>query len=202
MLYNINYRKEGNVPPKPRVTKDMIVDAAVEVIRAAGVQSINARSVATQLGCSTQPVMYQFATMEELKQAAYERVDRLHTDYLLSVSPEIDPLLGMGLNYIRFAKEEPQLFCFLFQSGYVREHSLLEMIDSPELRPILKAIHSGSNLDEGTIKDVFLTLALFVHGYASLVANNSIEFDESQVAPQLKRVFVGAVAAVSKGDVQ
>ena len=190
------------MPPKPRVTKDMIVDAAVEVIRACGVQSLNARSVATQLGCSTQPIMYQFATMEELKQAAYERVDRLHTNYLLSVPPEVDPLLGIGLNYIRFAKEEPQLFCFLFQSGYVREHSLLEMIDSADARPILEAVQSEAQLDEGKVKDVFLTLAMFVHGYASLVANNAIEFDERQLASQLEQVFVGAVAAASGEDMQ
>ena len=190
------------MPPKPKITKDMIVDAAVAVVRQDGMQAINARNVARRLGCSTQPIMYQFATMEGLRQAAYERADRLHTDFLLDVSPELDPLLGIGLNYIRFAKEEPQLFRFLFQSGYVREHSLLEMIDSPDVRPILEAVQSGANLDEGKAKEVFMTLALFVHGYASLVANNTIEFDEGQVAPQLERVFYGAVAAVSGEDAQ
>ena len=190
------------MPPKARITKEMIVDATVEVVRQDGTQGVNARSVARQLGCSTQPIMYQFATMEELVQAAYERADRLHTAYLLNVPPKLDPLVGIGLNYIRFAKEEPRLFCFLFQSGRVREHSLLEMIDSPDVRPILEAVQSEASLDEDKAKEVFMTLAMYVHGYASLVANNTIEFDESQAAPQLERVFVGAVAAVSREDTQ
>lgn len=190
------------MPPKARITKEMIVDGAVELTRQGGVQSINARNVARQLGCSTQPIMYQFVTMEELKQAAYDQVDRLHTDFLLNVPPGTDPLLGIGLNYIRFAKEEPQLFRFLFQSGFVREQSLSEMIDSPYLRPILETIQNEANLDESRVRDVFLTLALFVHGYASLIVNNTIEFDENQVAPQLERVFIGAVAAVSMEDEQ
>ena len=188
------------MPPRVKITKDMIVDAAVEVAARDGVQSINARSVACRLGCSTQPIMYQFATMEELRQAAYERVDRMHTDYLLNVSSDVDPLLGMGLNYIRFAKENPQLFRFLFQLGYVRENSILEMIDYPDIRPILDAMQAEAHLDGNRTKEVFLTVALFVHGYASLVANNTIEFDESRVAPQLEHVFVGAVMAVSRED--
>ena len=190
------------MPPKARITKEMIVEAAVEVVRQDGVQAINVRNVARRLGCSTQPVMYQFATMEELKQAAYERADRLHTDFLLNVAPDVDPLLGIGLNYIRFAKEEPQLFRFLFQSGYVRERSLTEMIDYPDIRPILETIQSETDLDEGRVKDVFQTISLFVHGYASLIVNNSIEFDENRVAPQLERVFIGAVAAASGEDAQ
>ena len=46
------------MPPKTKVTRDMIVLAAVDVARQDGVDKINARTVAGQLHCSTQPVMY------------------------------------------------------------------------------------------------------------------------------------------------
>ena len=58
------------MPPKTRVTAEMIVDAAVEVVRQSGFESINARSVSWQLHCSTQPVMYHFSTIDSLKRAA------------------------------------------------------------------------------------------------------------------------------------
>ena len=52
------------MPAKANVTKEMIIDAAFAIAREAGVESINARTVSERLHCSTQPVMYHFATME------------------------------------------------------------------------------------------------------------------------------------------
>ena len=52
------------MPPKAKVTKDMIIDAAFNVVREAGAENINARTVAKKLKCSTQPVMYHFETIE------------------------------------------------------------------------------------------------------------------------------------------
>ena len=63
------------MPPKAKVTRDMIVDAAFDLVRAEGQGALNARAVARRLGCSTQPVLYAFATMEELKAAVYARAD-------------------------------------------------------------------------------------------------------------------------------
>ena len=185
------------MPPRVKITKEQILDAAVSIIRKNGLDSLKARALAQGLHCSTQPILYAFSTMEELKRAAYRRVDRLHTEYLLNTPPERNPLLGIGLNYIRFAVEEPRLFRFLFQSGYAEEKNLLEMIDSAELTPVLDAMQEGLGMDRPKTRDVFLTLALFAHGYASIHANNSLAYDEGLAAAHLERAFVGAVAAVS-----
>lgn len=183
------------MPPKAKITKEMVIDAAFQVAREAGAENINARTVAEKLGCSTQPVMYHFATIEELKRAAYTKTDWYHTEYLMNVGQE-EPMLGIGLNYIRFAVQEPNLFRFLFQSGYAVEKSLLEMIDSQELLPVLSAMRSAMQVSLEQTKEVFLTLALFVHGYASIIANNSLEYDEKLISVHLKRVYTGAVLAL------
>ena len=188
------------MPPKVKITGEQIVDAAVAVIRRDGLDSLNARALARELHCSTQPVLYAFSTMEELKRAAYARADHLHTAYLLNVPPEGDPLLGIGLNYIRFAVEEPRLFRFLFQSGYAAEKNLPEMIDSGELRPVLAAMQEGLGMDAEKTKDVFTTLALFTHGYASIHANNDLDSNEELAAARLERAFLGAVAAVMQEE--
>lgn len=73
------------MPPKPKVTKDMIIEAAFEIARDAGAEQINARTVSERLNCSTQPVMYHFATIAELKQAAYAKANLYHSEYLQDV---------------------------------------------------------------------------------------------------------------------
>lgn len=187
------------MPPKSKITRDMVIDAAFEVAREAGGENINARTVAKKLNCSTQPVMYHFATIEELKRAAYQKADWFHTEYLMHI-PETqeDILLGIGLNYIRFGMEEPHLFRFLFQSGFAVEHSLLEMIDSEGLVPVLSAMQKEMKMSAEQTKEIFVTLALFVHGYASIIVNNSLEYDEKLIAAHLERVYTGAVLALQE----
>ncbi len=188
------------MPPKTKVTAEMVVNAAIEVARQSGYESINARTVSGQLHCSTQPVMYHFSTIESLKKAAYKRLDQLHSEYMMNTRPGQDPILGIGLNYIRFAVEEPQLFRFLFQSGYAEENNLLEMVDSEELVPVLAAMREGAGLNMEKTRQVFITVALFAHGYASIIANNHLEFDEKLIAEHLERTWNGAVLAAAQEE--
>ena len=188
------------MPPKTKVTAEMVVNAAIEVACQSGYESINARTVSGQLHCSTQPVMYHFSTIESLKKAAYKRLDQLHSEYMMNTRPGQDPILGIGLNYIRFAVEEPQLFRFLFQSGYAEENNLLEMVDSEELVPVLAAMREGAGLNMEKTRQVFITVALFAHGYASIIANNHLEFDEKLIAEHLERTWNGAVLAAAQEE--
>ena len=89
------------MPPKAKITKEMIIDAAFEVTRDDGAENVNARTVSKKLGCSTQPIMYHFATIEDMKKAVYEKSCWFHSEYLISI-PETqeDVMLGIGLNYI------------------------------------------------------------------------------------------------------
>ncbi len=187
--------------PKAKISRDMIIDAALETVRDGGEESLNARSVAQRLDCSTQPVMYHFGTIEELKRVIYERAEDLHTEYLLKPGGG-DAMLNVGLNYIRFAKEEPNLFRFLFQSGYAREKSIEEMTKSDKLEPVIAAMFAGDDeksLSAGRVGEIFFHLAMFIHGYASLLANNSLEYDENVVRDHLVRAYMGAVRASEAG---
>lgn len=187
------------MPPRAKITEEMVVDAAFEVTRADGEANVNARTVAKRLGCSTQPVMYHFAKIEDLKRAVYEKTGRFHTEYIMNVPPSRNIMLGIGLNYIRFSVEEPNLFRFLFQSGFATENSLFEMVDSDELSPVINAMQRAMGLTVKQTKEVFITLAMFVHGYASIIANNNLRFDESVASEHLNRVYRGAILQLQEG---
>lgn len=181
------------MPPRAKITKEMVIDAAFEVTRAEGAENVNARTVSQKLDCSTQPVMYHFTKIEDMKKAVYEKVGWFHTEYLMRINPKEDVMLGIGRNYIRFAVEEPNLFRFLFQSGFAVENNLVEMVDSEELKPVISAMQEAMGLDIKQTKEVFITLAMFVHGYASIIANNALEYDESVVTAHLENVYRGAI---------
>ena len=187
------------MPPRAKITKEMVIDAAFEVAREAGAENINARTVAKKLNCSTQPVMYHFATIEELKETAYAKADGYHSEYLMNIkSPQKGVMLGIGLNYIRFAVEEPHLFRFLFQSNFFNGRTLLEIIDAEELMPVLLAMQGAVGGSIEQVKEIFLTVFLFAHGYASIIANNSLEYDEELIRTHIERAYTGAVLAAQE----
>lgn len=187
------------MPPKPKITKQMILDAAFKIIRNAGVDKVTARSISELLGCSTQPVLYYFATVDEIKKEAYNMADEYHSNYIMNMEKDYgNPMLTIGMNYIQFAKEERNLFYFLFQTNEFSGESIISLVNSEENLPVLEVLQKELNATLEEAKNIFSTLFIFAHGYASLYASNNMEYDEKTVALALKRVFIGAVCAANQ----
>jgi hypothetical protein len=148
------------------------------------------------LGCSTQPVLYHFATMDEVRASAYRAIDELHTAYLMTgLESAADPLMQLGLNYVRFAHEESQLFRFLFQTNAFGGQDLTALVAAPEVGELVALVAQESGMEEAQAQRVFLTIFVAAHGYASLLANNALPFDEAQAASVLEAAYVGALQA-------
>lgn len=175
------------MPKKPTTTKEAMVEGAFRLIREEGHGFLTARNLAAFLGCSTQPIMYQFPNLDTLRDLAYQRADAFHSEYIL----EGGDLLEMGLRYIQFAQEEPQLFRFLFQSGRFSGFSLEELIGAPEAAAILAAVREEEGLTVEAAAAFFEPLVALVHGYASLIANNAMKYDPGAVRKALITIAEG-----------
>lgn len=186
------------MPPKAKITADMIAEAGLAVVRTGGQSALNIRSVAKQLGCSTQPVMYHYSTAEALRAAVYAKADAFHSAYLMQEESG-NPLLGLGLRYIRFAAKESNLFRLLFQSGKLKDTPLALMTASPDSAPFIQAVAAETGLSTAQAGAVFAQLFMTVHGCASLLANNAMPYDEAYCETLLSRCLNGAVAAL-KGE--
>lgn len=188
------------MPPKAKITKEMIVDVAFGIIQREGVDKVTARSISQQLNCSTQPVLYHFATVEDIKKAVYKKADEYHSDYIMNMENDYgDPMLTMGMNYIDFARKERNIFQFLFQSNEFSGASILDLLQTEEILPFLTMLQQELELALEEVKEVFSTLFIFVHGYASLYANNTMIYEEANVISAIENVFEGAIC-VLKGD--
>lgn len=97
------------MPPKAKISKEMIVNAALEIARLTGAENINARTVSQKLNCSTQPIMYHFKTIEDLKKATYQKADEYHTTYLSRIE---EITLCWESEWRIFALRQTSLYCF------------------------------------------------------------------------------------------
>ncbi len=183
------------MPPKVKVTRQMVADAAFALIRANGHENLNARAIAERLGCSTQPVLYSFKTVDAIRGAAYELADGYHTAYIMPDGSEENPMLALGLNYVRFGSEEKNLFRFLFQTDRFGGMDVDALLQDPNLSAVLEVMAGGLGCGAREARDMFLTFFCAAHGLASLLANNSMEYDEGRCESMLEQVFFGVLAS-------
>ena len=184
------------MPPKSRITREMILETAYAIAREQGAEQINARSIAQRLGCSTQPVLYHFDRMETIRREVYTMADAYHSAFLMEPTADENPMMAIGLNYIRFAALEKPLFRLLFQSDSFAGQSVTTLIDGPELLPFLDVFQREAELSPEQAKTVFKTLMLLVHGCASMLANNTMEYHENEIIPMLNTAFMGMIGAI------
>ena len=177
------------MPPRTKITREMILDAAFDLARREGHGALTARRLAAALNCSTQPVLYQFESVDEIAAQTYRRADEFHTRYLTEgLENEPEPLMALGLRYIRFAAEEKPLFRFLFQSERFAGKALDELIADPDAQPLVAMVAaSGANAEQAA--GIFRLLFIAVHGWASLLANNAMRWQEDEARAMLMELY-------------
>lgn len=178
------------MPPKIKVTKDEIVSAAVDIVRESGASAINARTVAARLKCSTQPVFSNFATMDELRLAVAERADLLFREYMRREAErgEYPVYKASGMAYIRFAKEERELFKLL----YMRDRSEETISGDEDLfGQMTSIVHRNTGLDGDDATLFHLEMWAYVHGIATMYATGYLDLDWSLVSKMLTDSYQG-----------
>lgn len=178
------------MPTNVRITKDMILDTAFDIARSGGLEDVSNREIASRLGCSIRPIYYQFKNTDELKGELYAKIEKYFYTYLMdNMRDDIPPYKQVGINYIRFAKEESHLFRILFMS----ETNLLPMgfvtKDEDDFRELAKFIKFSTKLSDDDIKTFHVRMWLFAHGIASLVASNTVVFSDTQIEKLLSYEF-------------
>lgn len=187
------------MPPKVKVTKEDIIRAAVEIVRREGHQALNARTVAAALNCSTQPVFSNFSGMDALRMAVVERADAMCQEYIDReiASGRYPPYKASGMAYIRFAKEEKELFRLL----YMRDRKGENVPQEEELNDqMANLVHQFTGLSGEDVKLFHLEMWAYVHGIASMYATGFLDLEWELVSKMITDVFQGLRKQYGMGE--
>ena len=133
--------------PKIVTTRDGIAQAAFEIVRMEGHEALTVRRIARHLGCSTQPVLYHFQSIDEIRQAAYGLAEEFRTRYITELHGDYPhPMLEVGMRYLRFGHDEAHLFRFLFQTNVFSGRDLLALNDDEKLAPVIDVLQQAAGL--------------------------------------------------------
>lgn len=178
------------MPTKIRISKDMILDAAFEIVRQDGMEKLSNRELVKKLKCSIRPIYYQFENVEEMQKELYIKIEQYFYEFLLDNMVEgIPQYKQIGINYIRFAKREKQLFQTLFMNSTGLTPDAFVSKDGEDYKEIEKLIKISTNLKEEEIKDFHTKMWIFCHGIATLVASGTVKLTDSQIQNLLSYEF-------------
>ena len=187
------------MPAIAKVTKEMIIEAAFEVAKELGAENITARTVSQKLGCSTQPVLYHFKTIEDARIAAHKKASEFHIDYVTNLSGKYErPMLEVGMRYIQFAVEEKNLFRFLYHSNYYTGVSLSDWLTGKIFDSLFPILRRQARVDERQAYSIFSQIVLVTHGIASLLANNAMVYDEAYCINTLSNAYFGIMYLIKE----
>lgn len=177
------------MPPKAKITREKIIEAALDEVRENGFGALNARSLAARLECSTSPVFSCFGSMEEVKEEVVRHATEIYSAFIDKGLKEEKSFKGVGKAYIRFAYVEPQLFRLLFMSSR-KNVAALPGADPNNVR-ITEAAAAASGMDKDKVKKLYLEMWIFVHGIATMGVTGTLEFTAAEISNMLTDAYQG-----------
>lgn len=178
------------MPPKFRFTREEMIQAALDLVREGGIGAVTARRLGEKLGCSVKPVFGLFQNMEEVAQEVLKAAERLYQSYLEKemAGTQYPPYKASGMAYIRFAKEERELFRLLFMRD--RSGERVEE-DREKIRELLTLIRKNTGLSEEEAYLFHLEMWIYVHGIATMLVTSYLEWDMEFVSRVLTDGYEG-----------
>ena len=169
------------MPPKVKFQKNEIVNAALNVVRKEGIDAVTAREVAKELQVSVGPIFTWFETMDQLKVEVYVVAKERYRNYIEQGLKEKIPFLGLWHQYIRFAKEEPELYKLLFltKPGEASGGAMETLKYSQDMaRPSLMQIY---NMDERTADKYFRDMWMVAFSFATLIVTDDCPYSDEEI---------------------
>lgn len=183
------------MPPTVKFQKEEIVNAALKVARRKGIEAVTAREVARTLKVSVGPIFTWFETMDQLKAEVCVLAKARYRSYIERGLAGPVPFLGLGQQYIRFAREEPELYKLLFltRPGPAGGGAMEALKLSQDLaRESVTRIY---NMDAETADRYFRDLWLVVFSFATLIVTDDCPYTDEEMSAVLTEVSLAVCKA-------
>ena len=167
--------------PKPRITKEAVLDAALSLLREQGFEAVNARSVAERADCSVQPIYSCFSSMDALMEALYQSALDFLDRFVEARADRENYFESIGQCHIRLAREEPRVFRFLFLSPWLKARDFAQLYRQFGRVDVAETIQADTGLTAAEADELYLNMMLFTHGVASLLAMGGAAFPVDDV---------------------
>jgi len=189
-------------PKSIAFNRDVVLAAALEVVRKSGLDHLTARAAAKRLQASVAPVYRAFRSMDDLTRAVLEAA-RIRMDEETRRPFSDIPFLNIGVGIVVFARDETRLFQALFLSRH-RNKDILERFNTSVLTR-MKQDAMLRPLPNSSLERLLNSIWLYTLGLATAVVYGQVpDMRTETIVRRLKDMgnilMYAEVAGIADGD--
>lgn len=190
------------MPPKPKFTKEQVIETALELVSEKGMSALTSRDLGARLGSSARPIFTVFSSMEEVQEEVKKAAIKHFESYAEKAVDYTPVFKQVGMQMILFAKEEPKLF----QLGFMSENHNIESFDDIYERlgnvayQCVDVIEKDYGLSKQDAKRLFEHVWIHTFGIGALCATGMCNFSEEQIIEMLGHDFMAMLVHIKSGQ--
>ncbi len=183
------------MPPKPKCTKEEIVEAAYSLMEKMGLEFVTARDIGKKLNTTTTPIFTYFAGMDELKEAVYQKALTESSAYIKECTHYMPAFKEFGMRWIRYAYEHPNVYKLVYMMEGISKPTIgfinKDFVDM--LQPMTEEVRYNFHLSEEDASILVNEMCIHAQGIAALCVQNAANYDEKQISESLGQVCLSLV---------
>lgn len=179
------------MPPKPKFTKDEIVQAALEVVSQKGVEALTAKELGDALGSSARPIFTVFRSMKEVQDEVRAAAMRRFERFAAQTLPNMPLFKQVGMQMVLFGAKEPKLYQLLFMQENHNAASFDDVFGAlgPTAETCIQSLRNAHGLTEAESRLLFETVWIYTFGIGALCATGTCRFSEQRLGEMLSTEF-------------
>ena len=163
-----------------RITRESILQAAIQTIQSGGAESLTVRNIAKTLGCSTQPLYYEFENIQHLKDALH---DYIRENFLKFHN---DSYKAFGQSFLSFSTKEKELFRFLYLQHRQPGQDLL---DDLNWEMLISLLAKNLEMPPETAREMHRQMQFRCYGLGVMLAIGYQSMNQEQIDQELTDFF-------------
>lgn len=190
------------MPPKPKFTKEEIVQTALQVVSEKGVEALTAKELGDALGSSARPIFTVFRSMkevqDEVRAAAMDRFEHFVGQKL----PDMPLFKQVGMQMVLFGVREPKLYQLLFMQENRSAISFEDVFGAlgPTAKTCIALIQEEYDMSEEEARLLFENVWIYTFGVGALCATRVCNFSEEKLGNMLSTEFQAMMLLMKSRD--
>lgn len=179
------------MPPKPKFTRDEIVQTALEVVSRKGVEALTAKELGDALGTSARPIFTVFSSMKQVQDAVREAAMRRFESFAGQKLPDMPLFKQVGMQMVLFGVREPKLYQLLFMQENRNAVSFDDVFGElgPTAETCIRLIQEEYAMAEADARLLFENVWIYTFGVGALCATRMCQFSEEKLGQMLSTEF-------------
>lgn len=172
----------------PKIPRDMILQAALDLLIERGYNSVTIKAVAEKLNSSTQPISWHFGNMDGFRNAlAVYALSYANEKMKATSENSVTAFTEVGNAYVDIAFDMPNLFRYLYLdggSGYCvgTFETFLSAVSNPDL---VRRAADFFAISEEKASEYLTNSVIYSHGLLSLVVAGVLKVDRQRVKDKI-----------------